>query len=286
MILSLSSGLEGEGNMSTTQVSRKVLNQLVHFLAPYELAVDELKLKLKSIKYGYQKVGKHSPIEFVVGRVKKTDSILKKAQEKGIRVHEEGWMDLLAREITDIAGLRVVSRFLDDVREVYQLLREREDIDILDVKDYITYPKESGYRSIHLIISHTVYIGHEKKTIPCEIQLRTLGMNFWATNEHELRYKYDGNIPENVLRQLTEASIVTNQLDEMMNQLRQEIMTPKPADSSLEEKLEEIFSLFVKQDYDRAAHLYQTHLGGFEDAFSDNPKFKMIYELIGKRFGR
>jgi putative GTP pyrophosphokinase len=267
------------------QVPKKVLNQLVHFLAPYEQAVEELKLKLKGIKYGFQKSGRYSPIEFVVGRVKKMDSLLKKAREKGIDFHQETWQEKVSREITDIAGLRVVCRYIDDVLQVKQLLLEREDIVVHDVKDYISSPKDSGYRSIHMIGSYTVYHGNQKKTLFCEIQIRTLGMNFWATNEHELRYKYDGNIPENVLRQLNEASQITHQLDVLMNNLRHEILTPAPVDTTLEEKLEEIFSLYVKQDYDSAAALYREYVSGFEQAFQDNPKFKMIHDLLGKRFG-
>lgn len=268
-----------------TSVPKKVLNSLVHFFAPYEQAVEELKLKLKGIKYGFQKKGEYSPIEFVVGRVKKADSLLKKAREKGIDFHQESWQEELGKEITDIAGLRIVCRYIDDVLEVMDLLQEREDIIIHDVKDYIVSPKESGYRSIHMIASYTVYHGSEKKTLFCEIQIRTLGMNFWATNEHELRYKYDGNIPEDVLQQLNEASVITHQLDNLMNNLRQEILTRSPVDTTLEEKLEEIFSLYVKQDLESAANLYREHVSGFEEAFRDNPKFKMIHDLLGKRFG-
>lgn len=271
--------------MNTAHVPNKVLNNLVHFLAPYEQAVDELKLKLKGIKYGFLKSGRYSPIEFVVGRVKKVDSLIKKAQERGIDFHQDTWQMRVAREITDIAGLRVVCRYIDDVREVQQLLQEREDIEVHDIKDYIATPKESGYRSIHMIVSYTVYHGSEKITLFCEIQIRTLGMNFWATNEHELRYKYAGNIPENVLQQLHEASVITHQLDVLMNSLRQEILTPPEVDTSLEEKLEEIFSLYVKQDYESAAALYREHVSGFEQAFQDNPKFKMIHDLLGKRLG-
>ena len=271
--------------MKSTQVPNRVLNNLVHFLAPYEQAVDELKLKLKGIKYGFMKRGRYSPIEFVVGRVKKVDSLVKKAQEKGIDFTQSDWEADLAREITDIAGLRVVCRYVDDVREFQQLLQEREDIVIHDVKDYIASPKDSGYRSIHMIASYTVYHGSEKITLLCEIQIRTLGMNFWATNEHELRYKYAGNIPQNVMEQLHEASLITHQLDVLMNNLRQEILTPQAVDPTLEEKLEEIFSLYVKQDLESAAALYREYVSGFEQAFQDNPKFKMIYDLLGKRLG-
>ncbi|MET3289338.1 GTP pyrophosphokinase family protein [Brevibacillus fluminis] len=271
--------------MSKNTVPKKVLNQLITFMAPYEQAVDELKLKLKGIKYGFQKSGRYSPIEFVVGRVKKLDSLLKKAVEKEIDFTQDTWAERLDKEITDIAGLRVVCRYIDDVLEVKQLLLEREDITVHDIKDYLSSPKDSGYRSIHMICSYTVYHGSVKRTLFCEIQIRTLGMNFWATNEHELRYKYAGNIPQDVLQQLNEASTITNQLDVLMNSLRQEILTPAPLDNSLEERLEEIFSLYVKQDFESAGVLYREHVSGFESAFQDNPKFKMISDLLGKRFG-
>ncbi|WP_139488102.1 GTP pyrophosphokinase [Brevibacillus dissolubilis] len=269
-------------------IPKKVLNNLVSFLAPYEQAVDELKLKLKGIKYGFLKNGRYSPIEFVVGRVKKTDSLLRKAVEKRIDFNQDDWQEVIKNEITDIAGLRCVCRYIDDVREVQQLIQMREDIQIYDVKDYIDAPKESGYRSIHMIGTYTVYSGGEKWTLPCEIQIRTLGMNFWAVNEHELRYKYDGKIPDDVMQQLSTASTITNQLDELMNNLRQEIMTPMPVlvDNNLEEKLEEIFSLCVRQNYESAAALYKEHFSGFEEVFLDNPKFRMIYDMLGKRLKR
>ena len=271
--------------MKTAHVPKKVLNDMVHFLAPYEQAVDELKLKLKGIKYGFLKSGRYSPIEFVVGRVKKVDSLLKKAKEKGIDFREESWQQEVAREISDIAGLRIVCRFIDDVREVQQLLQEREDIVVHDIKDYIAEPKDSGYRSIHMIVSYSVYYGSEKRVLFCEIQIRTLGMNFWATNEHELRYKYAGNIPQDVLKQLNEAAAITHQLDVLMNSLRQEILTPVEVNTSLEDRLEEIFSLYVKQDLDAAAALYQKYVSNFEEAFHDNPKLKMIHDLLGRRLG-
>lgn len=271
--------------MRTAHVPSRVLNNMVHFLSPYEQAVDELKLKLKGIKYGFQKSGRYSPIEFVVGRVKKVDSLIKKAKEKGIDFQRDNWQEEVAREVNDIAGLRVVCRYVDDVREVLQLLQEREDIAVHDIKDYIASLKDSGYRSIHMIVTYTVYHGSEKVTLDCEIQIRTLGMNFWATNEHELRYKYAGNIPADVLQQLHEASVITHHLDVLMNNLRQEILTPAEVDPTLEEKLEEIFSLYVKQDLESASALYREHVSGFEEAFQDNPKFKMIYDLLGKRLG-
>ncbi|MGE5701651.1 MAG: GTP pyrophosphokinase [Clostridia bacterium] len=271
--------------MSKKTVPKRVLNQLITFMAPYEQAVDELKLKLKGIKYGFQKSGRYSPIEFVVGRVKKLDSLLHKAMEKEIDFTQDTWQEQLEREITDIAGLRIVCRYIDDLLEVKQLLMEREDIVVHDIKDYLAKPKTSGYRSIHMICSYTVYHGSERRNLFCEIQIRTLGMNFWATNEHELRYKYAGNMPQNVLEQLSEASTITHRLDELMNNLRQEILTPAPVDTSLEERLEEIFSLYVKQDFESAGQLYREHVSGFESAFQDNPKFKMISDLLGKRFG-
>ncbi|MGG0757162.1 GTP pyrophosphokinase [Brevibacillus laterosporus] len=268
------------------RIPKKVLNRLVTILNPYEQVVDELKLKVKGIKYGFLKGGRYSPIEFVVGRVKKTDSLLRKALLRGIDFAQDDWENRLCEEITDIAGIRVVCRYIDDVREVQNLLMEREDFVVHDVKDYITNPKESGYRSIHMIGDYTVYHGSEKKILPCEVQIRTLGMNFWATNEHELRYKYDGNIPSDVLEQLHIASTVTNQLDELMNSLRQEIMTPPELDTDMEERLEEIFSLYVKQDFESAEALYKEHFIGYEEAFLDNPKFRMINELLSKRFGK
>ena len=157
------------------------------FLDPYIQAVGELKIKLRGIRKQYRKQNKHSPIEFVTGRVKPIESIKEKMARRGITYAT------LEHDLQDIAGLRVMVQFVDDVKEVVEILRKRQDMRIIQERDYITHRKSSGYRSYHVVVEYTVDTINGAKTILAEIQIRTLAMNFWATIEHSLNYKYQGD---------------------------------------------------------------------------------------------
>ena len=154
-----------------------------HFLLPYQQAVNELKVKLRGIRKQYQDETQHSPIEFVTGRVKPVDSI----KEKMIRRHVQE--DRLEQDMQDIAGLRIMCQFVEDIYQVVDLLRQRSDMTILEERDYISNAKPSGYRSYHIVIEYPVQLISGEKKILAEIQVRTLAMNFWATIEHSLNYK-------------------------------------------------------------------------------------------------
>lgn len=187
------------------------------FLAPYTQVVEELKVKLRGMQSQYQLESKHSPIEFVTGRVKPISSILEKASRKNVSD------DQLESEIQDIAGIRVVCQFVDDIYAIVAMLRQRNDFTILEEKDYIKDKKNSGYRSYHVIVSYPVATIHGEKHVLAEIQIRTLAMNFWATNEHSLNYKYSGQIPSNIQTRLKRAAEAAFQLDEEMAKIKDEV---------------------------------------------------------------
>ncbi|MGG3692305.1 GTP pyrophosphokinase [Heyndrickxia ginsengihumi] len=187
------------------------------FLIPYKQAVDELKIKLKGMRTHFEKERTHSPIEFVTGRVKPIASILDKAASKGIP------LDQLETQIQDITGVRMMCQFVDDINTVVVLLRKRNDFRIVEEKDYISNKKPSGYRSYHVIIEYPVQTIHGEKKILAEIQIRTLAMNFWATIEHSLNYKYKGQFPEEIQLRLKRAAEAAFRLDEEMSEIREEI---------------------------------------------------------------
>jgi len=187
------------------------------FLTPYKQAVDELKVKLKGMRAQFEKEHTHSPIEFVTGRVKPVASIIEKAAMKGIP------LDRLEEEMQDIAGLRMMCQFVDDIKIVVGLLRRRNDFRIVEEKDYISNKKPSGYRSYHVIIEYPVQTIRGEKKILAEIQIRTLAMNFWATIEHSLNYKYKGRFPEEINMRLKRAAEAAFRLDEEMSEIREEI---------------------------------------------------------------
>ncbi|QPC46086.1 GTP pyrophosphokinase [Mangrovibacillus cuniculi] len=187
------------------------------FLAPYKQAVDELKVKFKGMRAQFELDGGHSPIEFVTGRVKPTASIIDKAQRKAIP------LDKLEAEMQDIAGVRIMCQFVEDIMSMVDLIRARKDFTIIEERDYISSKKESGYRSYHMVIDYPVQTINGEKHILVEIQIRTLAMNFWATIEHSLNYKYKGQFPEDMRKRLERAAEAAFQLDEEMSEIREEI---------------------------------------------------------------
>ncbi|MBL4952410.1 GTP pyrophosphokinase family protein [Neobacillus sp. YIM B02564] len=187
------------------------------FLAPYKQAVDELKVKFRGMRGQFELDSDHSPIEFVTGRVKPIASILDKANQKGIS------LDKLEEEMQDIAGLRIMCQFVEDIYLVVNLLRNRNDFEIIEERDYISHKKTSGYRSYHVVIQYPVQTIRGEKKILCEIQIRTLAMNFWATIEHSLNYKYKGDFPTDIQMRLQRAAEAAFRLDEEMSLIRGEI---------------------------------------------------------------
>ncbi len=188
------------------------------FLLPYQQAVEELKVKLKSLRSELKARDEYAPIEFVTGRVKRISSILQKARKLSVP------LDRIELGIEDIAGIRIMCQFVDDIYRVADLIRQRKDLVLVYEKDYITNFKESGYRSFHLIVEYPVQTSLGSKPVLAEIQIRTLGMNFWATIEHSLNYKYKDQLPEHVRERLRKAAEAATQLDLEMSSIRQEIV--------------------------------------------------------------
>jgi Uncharacterized protein conserved in bacteria len=187
------------------------------FLMPYEQAVEEIKVKLKSIRKEYRRKNEYSPIEFITGRVKEVSSMLEKANKFGIPINR------LEYELEDIGGIRIMCQFVDDIDTVVKLLRKRTDMQILYEKDYVKNVKPSGYRSYHMIIKYPVNMIEGQKELLIELQIRTLAMNFWATIEHSLNYKYKHQKPIEISEKLKSAADAAFRLDEEMLFIKDEI---------------------------------------------------------------
>ncbi|KRL38834.1 GTP pyrophosphokinase [Liquorilactobacillus uvarum] len=187
------------------------------FLLPYEQTVLEIKAKFLALKKQFERSQKHVPIEFVVGRVKPVDSIAEKMQRRKIN------RERLAIDMEDIAGVRIMCQFVDDIYQIVKLIRKRKDMHIVDERDYILNKKPSGYRSYHIVVEYPVQMLEGQKNILAEIQIRTLAMNFWATIEHSLNYKYQGEFPEALETRLQRAAEAAFQLDKEMTAIREEI---------------------------------------------------------------
>ena len=187
-------------------------------LCPYELAVRELIVKFEHIISEHRENDLYSPIEQVSGRVKSVSSILEKMLRKHIP------MERMEEEVEDIAGIRIICQFEEDIETVASLIQNRSDMTIKSEKNYLKHVKQSGYRSLHLIIYYTVETLNGPRKLQAEIQIRTMAMDFWATIEHSLQYKYKGDMPPHVAERLTNAADAIILLDQEMSSVRDEIM--------------------------------------------------------------
>lgn len=186
----------------------------------YQLALDELKNKIKLIQTEWKIHNGYSPIEHIKTRIKEPRSILDKLERKGFALT----VDNMVNQIHDIAGMRIVFSFAQDIYSLLDHLRQREDINIIEIKDYIEHPKPNGYQSLHVIVAVPLTLFEGQRWMKVEIQMRTLAMDFWASMEHILYYKYDKQVPSHVIRELTEAAKAADALDKKMHGLRREIM--------------------------------------------------------------
>ncbi|MCF6093927.1 GTP pyrophosphokinase family protein [Microaerobacter geothermalis] len=235
------------------------------FLIPYEQAVEELKVKFRSIRSELRKKDEYSPIEFVTGRVKKVSSILEKARKLQVP------MDQLETGIEDIAGIRIMCQFVEDIQKMVEMIHQRNGKDLIIVyeKDYVSNQKESGYRSYHIIINYPVQTAEGERWILAEIQIRTLAMNFWATIEHSLNYKYRKNIPEKVRSRLKKAAEAAYLLDQEMSEIREEIKEAQ--------KLFEIKSQLVSNILQSIHQLYRQ--GHVSEASFFQERFNQLWEM-------
>ncbi|MDF2660261.1 MAG: pyrophosphokinae [Paenibacillus sp.] len=232
------------------------------FLIPYEQSVEELKVKFKTLRTEMKARDEYSPIEFVTGRVKRISSILDKAK----RLHVP--MDRLEEGIEDIAGIRIMCQFIQDIQRLSELIRQRKDMSVIYEKDYITNYKESGYRSYHIIVEYPVQTSLGQKNVLAELQIRTLAMNFWATIEHSLSYKYKERLPEQVKLRLQKAAEAANALDQEMSSIRNEIMDAQ--------KLFEDNSNLVSKVLNHIQDLYYYHR--VREAANFQLKFNELWE--------
>ena len=181
----------------------------------YESAIKQVTTKLEILEDEFQSKHKRNPISTIQSRVKEPLSIAEKLGRKGLDVT----LDNMVNHLYDIAGIRVNCPFISDVYNVTRMLLSQEDISLIKLKDYIKEPKKSGYRSLHVIVKAAVNFSDEKREIPVEIQIRTIAMDFWASLEHQLRYKKDYQMPKDISKELKSIadSIAAN--DERMQNL-------------------------------------------------------------------
>ena len=186
----------------------------------YTAALKQLETKIDTINEEFKTLHKYNPIEHVTSRIKSKESINKKLQKKGLELTQEN----LVKTINDIAGIRIICSFIPDIYKIVEMIENMQDITILKKKDYVTTPKESGYSSYHLIVSVPVSLSMGTINVKVEIQIRTMAMDFWASLEHKIRYKYDKQIPKGIRKELKECAKMTQKLDKRMSHLGRNLM--------------------------------------------------------------
>lgn len=185
----------------------------------YESAIREIETKLEIIDSEFQSNFSRNPIHNVSSRLKSPESIAGKLIKKNIPITAES----IIANLHDIAGVRVICHYIEDIYQVASYLSMHDDIQIIQQKDYIKNPKPSGYRSLHLIVTVPVYLSTGKKTVPVEIQIRTIAMDFWASLEHQLRYKTSSNVPEALSAELRELAETIHSTDLRMENIYNQI---------------------------------------------------------------
>ena len=185
----------------------------------YHCAILEMRTKLEVLSKDLAVRYRRNPIEFIESRLKKPSSIARKLRRNGSEITVENMVE----QVSDIAGIRVLCAYIDDIYEIARMLARQQDVRIINVKDYIQHPKENGYRSYHMIVEIPVYFSDEVRPVRCEIQIRTIAMDFWATLDHDMQYKKEVEDAEEIMRELKACADVIHSTDEKMMRLRERI---------------------------------------------------------------
>ncbi|NLK11906.1 MAG: GTP pyrophosphokinase family protein [Staphylococcus equorum] len=184
----------------------------------YSSALKEISTKLDILDDNFQQMYKHNPIHHMERRVKEMRSLIKKLNRKGLEISTES-----AREnMLDIAGIRVICNYIDDIYVIEELLLKQEDVKLLKRKDYIGNPKDNGYRSLHIVVAIPVFLANTVETVPVEIQIRTIGMDMWASLEHKIRYKNTENT-ENYRNALKQCANEITMVESKMQNIHSEV---------------------------------------------------------------
>ncbi|MFF0816861.1 GTP pyrophosphokinase family protein [Rhodococcus sp. NPDC003318] len=212
-------GVRGPTEPPTMDALRDLQQRLVRFRLNYKFAIDATLTKITILREEFEHAHDYSPIEHVNTRLKSMESLLRKA----VRIGCPPDVDSIRDQIRDIAGIRVTCAFVSDAYWVAEMLTSQPDVTLVEVKDYIANPKPNGYQSLHLIVQVPVYLSDRTEQIYVEIQIRTIAMDFWASLEHKIYYKFDRAVPPRLLDELKQAADAATELDRTMARLRDEV---------------------------------------------------------------
>ena len=204
--------------MLDSDAGQQVMEQMFRFIELehlYESAIREVKTKLEILDSEFRTKYAYNPIHHIESRLKSPQSLFEKMQRKNLPINTE----TVRNEIFDFAGVRVVCNYIEDIYTVAELLTSQDDINVIKRKDYIEDPKPNGYRSLHLVIETPVFLSEKKEIVTVEVQIRTIAMDFWASLEHELKYKTDTEVSADLANQLHECAEAISKIDVHMQKI-------------------------------------------------------------------
>jgi len=211
--------------MGTNQLEqlKQIHTMLTRFMMMYKFALQEVETKIDILQEEFQLLHDYNPIEHTKSRIKTPESIAKKLYRKG----GAGSLGEVRESVRDIAGIRITCSFVSDIYQISRMLQAQDDLEVVSVKDYIKNPKPNGYKSLHLLVKVPVFMSDRQESVYVEIQIRTIAMDFWASLEHKIFYKFNRAVPQRLLDELKEAAETANELDEKMERLHNEVQQMK-----------------------------------------------------------
>ena len=194
-------------------IEQEINNIMINYMCALKVLETQIEIINDEFQYKYN----HNPIEHIKTRIKSVDSIMKKLDKYGLTFS----IDNIVNHIFDIIGARIVCSFKSDIFEIVNIIKNSSNLEVVEEKDYINNPKPSGYSSYHLIVDVPVHLSNSLIKVKAEIQIRTIAMDFWASLEHKINYKFSKQVPDEVKKELVKSSKIINNLDDRMNYLKE-----------------------------------------------------------------
>ena len=209
--------------MASSQILKEDVDSWETLMFLYSSALKEVGTKLDILNDEFVHIHKYNPIEYIKKRIKTPESIVKKLKRDGYEVSVENMVNY----INDIAGIRIVCSFTSDIYRLAEMIGKQNDLTVVSIKDYIKHPKESGYKSFNMLVTVPIFMADKVVDTKVEIQIRTIAMDFWASLEHKIYYKFEGNAPDYISRDLRACAEIVSDLDAKMLQLNEAILEEK-----------------------------------------------------------
>lgn len=237
-----------EGTLATVDVIQQRVTDLRHMMMTYRFGLEEILTKIRILRDEFRYIHEYNPIEHVGSRVKSFESLLAKAARRNVPLNA----DAIRENIFDIAGVRVTCAFVSDIYRVRDALLQQRDLQVMEERDYIANAKPNGYKSLHLLVKVPVFLSDRSQDVVVEIQLRTIAMDFWASLEHKIYYKYDKEVPRHLTDALKLAADVAWTLDTTMEDIHKQMQEfrladPAPGEHESSATFQEMFSIYLRE---------------------------------------